>query len=136
MLYPLSLVLTSALGNFEGFMLSVVVSFLLSAVIVGYIFAQKIWEARGEAIAKIAILVTILVVVVVVMENSTAVDWASKVKEDYVNANPTATPSAFDWYLIERLAIVSDSFLNIVLVIPLVFIGLYIGSMLRKPTTT
>jgi len=133
-LFPLSLVLTPALGNFEGFMLSAVVSFFLSAIIVGFIFTQKIWEARREAIAKIAVLFTVLVSVVVIMENAAATDWTPMTKEDYTKANPTATPSAFEWYIIERLAIVSDSFLNIVMVLPLVFIGLYIGSMLRKPT--
>jgi len=43
-MYPLTLVLTPAFGNFEGFMLSAVIAFILSAIIVGYIFTQKIWE--------------------------------------------------------------------------------------------
>jgi hypothetical protein len=73
-LFPLSLVLTSALGYFEGFMLSAVVSFFLSTIIVGYIFTQKIWEARREAIAKIAVLFTVLVAVVVIIENAAATD--------------------------------------------------------------
>lgn len=52
-MFPLILVLTPALGNFAGFELSAVISFLLSPIIVGYIFSQKIWEEnRTKTIAK------------------------------------------------------------------------------------
>jgi hypothetical protein len=55
------------------------------------------------------------------------------VRENYLNANPTATtPSTTDWYYIERLAIIQDDFVNVVLILAITFIGLYIGSMLKK----
>jgi len=58
------------------------------------------------------------------------------VKEDYMKANSTSTPSTFDWYYIEALALVKEKFFSLVLVLALRFIGLYIGSMLKKPTKT
>jgi len=63
-------------------------------------------------------------------------DKTAMIKEDYVKANPTATPSAFDWWYIERLALAAENFAVIVLVLALTFIGLYIGSQLNKPAKT
>lgn len=133
-LLPLVFVLTLALGNFGGFMLGVVVSFLLSAVIVGYICTQKIWEEnRTKTIAQITVLFTVLVVSVSLVENAT-VEWAPYIRAEYLKANPTATPSASDWYYIERLELIAEDFIVVVLMLAITFIGLYIGSMLKKPT--
>jgi len=53
LLFPLTLVFTPALGNYAGYELSAFVSFILSAIIVGYIYTQKIWEEnRTKTIAK------------------------------------------------------------------------------------
>jgi len=136
-MFPLTLVFTPALGNFEGFMLSAVIAFLLSATITGYIFTQKIWgENRTKTILKITVLFTVLVTVLILIENATSSDWAVMIKTDYLNANPTASPSATDWYYIERLAIIQDDFINVILILALTFIGLYIGSTLKKTTKT
>jgi hypothetical protein len=130
---PLTIVFTPALGNFGGFMLSAVIAFLLSSIINGYIFTQKIWEEnRTKTIAKITVLFTLLVMVLVLIENAASGEWTPMVKENYLNANPTATPSTTDWYYIERLAIIQDDFVNVVLILAITFIGLYIGSMLKK----
>ena len=135
-LLPIVFVLTLALGNFGGFMLGVVVSFLLSAVIVGYIFTQKIWEEnRTKTIAQITVLFTVLVVSVSLVENAT-VEWVPMFRAAYLNANPTATPSASDWYYIERLELIGEDFFVVVLMLAITFIGLYIGSTLKKPTKT
>jgi len=56
------------------------------------------------------------------------------IKEAYLNANPTATPSTSDWYYIERLAIIQDDFIDVILMLAITFIGLYIGSTLKRPT--
>ena len=135
-MFPLALVLTPALGNFAGFMLSAVVSFLLSAIIVGYIFAQNIWEEnRTKTIAKITVLFTVLAMSLIIMENST-VEWVPMFRAEYLKAHPTSDPSAFDWYYIERLELLAEDFFDGVLILALTFIGLYIGSMLKKPTKT
>lgn len=134
---PATLGFTPALGNFEGFMLSAVIAFLLSAIITGYIFTRKIWEEKRTAtIAKIAVLFTSLVMILVLIENAASGDWTPMVKETYLDTNPTATPSTTDWYYIERLAIIQDNFLNVVLILAITFMGLYIGSTLKKPAKT
>jgi len=131
---PLTLVLTPALGKFNAFELSGFVSFILSPLIVGYIFARQIWEEnRTRTIAKITVIFTVLVMLIILMENAT-VEYAPMVRADYLKANPTATPSEFDWYNIELMAISSEVFLSGVFMLAITFIGLYIGSMLKKPT--
>jgi len=133
-MFPLTLVLTPALGNFAGFELSAVISFLFSAIIVGYIFSQKIWEEnRTKTIAKITVLFTVLAMSLTIMENAT-VEWAPMFRAEYLKVNPTADPSAFDWYYIERLELIAEDFFVIVLILAFTFIGLYIGSTLKKPT--
>ena len=132
-LFPLTLVLTPALGNYTGYEISAVIAFILSPIIVGYIFTQKIWEEnRTKTIAQITVLFTVLVVPIAIMEY-TATDWAAAIRENYTAANPTATPSDFDWFMIETLALASEKFAVAVLILALTFIGLYIGSMLKKP---
>jgi len=132
--YPITLVLTPALGNYEGFELSAFIAFPLSAIIVGYFFAQNIWEEnRTKTIAKIAVLFTVLALLLILVENA-SMEWAPMVREEYLKANPTANPSAFDWYYIERLAILSEDFTLAIFIFALCFIGLYIGSTLKKPT--
>jgi cation transport ATPase len=136
-MFPLTLAFTPTLGNFGGFMLSAVVAFLVSAIIVGYIFTRRIWEEnRTRTIAKIAVLFTLLVMVAVLIENAASADWTPMVREDYLKANPGASPSTSDWYYIERLALVQDDFINVVLMFAIAFIGLYIGSILKKPART
>jgi len=134
--FPLTLVLTPALGNLGGFMLSAIIAFLLSAIIVGYIFAQNIWEEnRTKTIAKIAILFTVLAISLIITEMAT-VEWAPMFRAEYLKANPTATPSAFDWYYIQRLQLIAEDFILVVFMFALSFIGLYISSMLKKPAKT
>jgi len=136
-MFPATLVFTPALGNLGGFTLSAVIAFLLSAIIVGYIFTQSIWEEnRTKTIAKITVLFTVLVMVIVLIENAASSDWTPMVKENYKDAYPAASPSTSDWYYIERLALIEDDFMNVVLMLAITFVGLYIGSTLKKPTKT
>jgi hypothetical protein len=136
-MFPTTLVLTPALGNFEGFMLSAVIAFLLSAIIVGYVFTQNIWqENRIKTIARITVLFTLLVMTLVLVENAASGDWTPMIRIDYQNANPSATPSTSDWYYIERLAIIQDDFINVILMLAITFTGLYIGSTLKRPKKT
>jgi len=134
--FPLGLVLTAALGN-AGFELGAFVSAFLSTIIVGYIYAQKIWEEnRTKTIAQIAVLFTVLIMFMGTMESAATADWTPKIKEEYMKANPVATPSASDWYYIEKFFLTLQNFLVVVLVLALSFIGLYIGTMLKKTTKT
>jgi len=136
LMFPLGLVLTAALGN-TGFTLGAVVSLFLSTIIVGYIYTQKIWEEnRTKTIAQITVLFTVLIVFMGTMESAATADWTPKIKEEYITSNPTATPSASDWYYIEKFFLTLEGFIVVILTLPITFIGLYIGSTLKKPTKT
>jgi len=122
------MVLISALGFFWGLNVGAIVSILLTALIVGYVFAGKIWESRMEAIAKITVLSAVLMAFFVTMTLA-ATDWPAVVREAYEGA----THTAFEWHVIEQVALLAQIFLNVIIVIVLGFIGLYIGSMLKRP---
>jgi len=131
---PLALAFSTPLGVYAGSLLSVVISILASAIITGTIFSQKIWEEnRTKTIAKITVLLAAFVWLTALMETAPSADWTPKIKAEWLTANPTATPSAFEWYYIENLVLNVAIFSAIVLALALGFIGLYIGSMLKKP---
>jgi len=133
LIYPITLAFNQALSYEEASLIGGVIALILSATIVGYIFTQKIWEEnRTRTIAKITVLFAFIVIFMSYMEWA-ATDYTPVVKENYLKANPTADPSPLDWYNIESMALTLEKFVMVVLVSPLVFIGLYIGSMLKKP---
>jgi len=118
------MVLVPVLGCDWGPTVSSAVSFLLTALIVGYIFAGKIWEeARMEAIARITVLAGALMIFYVISVPSLA-DWAPAIKEVWWVGG---------WFTVESMVLARVIFINVVMVLVLGFIGLYVGSMLRKP---
>ncbi len=132
---PLGMVLIIPFGEdlFWGYTISNVVSILLGAIITGYYFAGKIWEARMEAITKIAILSAVLAMFSVTINTAALADWTPMVKETYLEANPTATLSTSEWVIVEAMSLAQGVFSNAVIVLVLAFIGLYVGSMFRGP---
>ena len=134
---PLALALSSPLGVYAASLLSVIISILASAIITGYIYTQKIWEEnRTKTITKIIVLVAALVWLSSSIETAPSADWTPKIRAEWLTANPTATPSALEWYYIENLILNLQIFVAIALALALGFIGLYIGSQLKKPTKT
>jgi len=131
-LFPLDMVLVSALG-LNWIQLSLIVSFFLSALIGGYIFARKLWEARREAITKITVLWAALNMLIGLIVPAGLADWGQKAKEEYLTMNPGATLSAAGWVNWEIIVQDLVMFLNVGLALLLGFIGLYVGSMLRRP---
>jgi len=128
LIFPIDMVLVPALGFFWGLNVGAIVSVLLTALIVGYVFAGKIWESRMEAIAKITALSAVLMAFFVAITLA-ATEWPAVVRE----ANPGATYTALEWHIVEHVALLGQIFLNVIIVIVLGFIGLYIGSMFRRP---
>jgi len=134
---PLEMVLFSALGisdmNNWGYMVSLIVSFFLSALISGYVFAGKIWEARRESITKITVLWAALVMLLAIIVPATWAEWGPIAKEEYQAAHPGATLSTAEWLTWEMMYLDLFMFLIVVIALVLGFIGLYVGSMLRRP---
>jgi len=131
---PLYVVLAPTLGIYWGGIVTGAVSTLLSALVVGYIFAGKILEARRETVAKITVLSAALVMVSVVSLVAALPDFGPNLKEMYQEMYPEAVNwSPSEWLVAEMMMIYLEMVLNAVTVLVLGFIGLYIGSMLRKP---
>lgn len=133
--FLLDWVLISTIGYFWGMNVGFIVSIFLATLITGYLFAAHIWEARMKAIAKITILTAVLIMFTVMIEVAALGPyWAAWVQETYLDANPGANPSTFDWYAIAGTYLGSQVVLNMVIALVLGFIGLYIGSMFKRPT--
>jgi len=136
-MFPLGLALIPALGFYSGQNVTAIVSIFLSALICGYIFAEKIQvESRKEAIAKIAVLAAVLMMFNIGISAAVFADWTQMAKDMYLEANPGVNPgelSTFDWWVVVSGVTGQVIFWNVVIVLVLVFIGLYAGSMLRRP---
>ena len=134
--YPLMLTLTPAIGEYNAFELSGFTVFILSPVITGYMFAKQIREEnRTKTILKIAVLVAFIALFMVLLDNA-AVEWAPYYRAEYLKANPTATPTAFEWYNLQLAALSMEGFTTVAVMLVFTFIGLYIGSTLRKTVKT
>jgi hypothetical protein len=128
---PLDMMFVSALGLTLGYTVSTFVSFFLSTLIAGYIFAGKIWEARREAITKIAALWATLVILILRFLPAQA-DWGKLAQEAYSGQYGT-TLSTIEWVHWEIMYLDIFVFLFVVVALVLGFIGLYAGSMLKRP---
>jgi hypothetical protein len=127
------LALTPALGEYNAFELSGFVVFFLGPIITGYIYAKQIREEnRTKTILKIAVLVAFIALFMTLIDDA-AVEWAPYYKAEYLKANPTATPTAFEWYNIQLAALNMETFAAAAVMLAFTFIGLYIGSQLKKP---
>jgi len=135
--FPLEMVWFEALGisgmTSWGYILSLLVSLFLSPLISGYIFSGKIWEARRESITRIAVLWAALVLLFAIIVPGSIADYGLSVKEEYLAANPGATLSTFEWVTWEYMYLDAFMFLMVGMALVLSLIGLYVGSMLRKP---
>ena len=135
--FPLDMVLFSVLGisgmSSWGSLGCLIASLFLSALISGYVFAGKIWESRMEAIAKITVLWAALVMLVAIIVPATLADWGLKSWEEYLAMYPGAILSTGELVTWEMMSLDMFMFLVVGLALVLGFIGLYVGSMLRRP---
>jgi len=130
------LALTPALGEYNAFEISGFAVFILGPIITGYIFAKQIREEdRTKTILKIAVLVAFIAMFMVLLDDA-VVEWAPYYRAEYLKANPTATPTAYEWYNIQLAALSMEGFAAAALMLIFTFIGLYIGSTLKRSTKT
>jgi hypothetical protein len=132
--YPLETMLIPTLGFSWAPTVGALVSVLISSLIVGYVFSRKMFEGRKESIARVSVLFAVLMIFSIVVNNAAlGEDFTQWVHETYQEANPAASLSTFEWYIVGAMFIGSQMFMNVITLVPLSFIGLYVGSMLRKP---
>jgi ABC-type transport system involved in multi-copper enzyme maturation permease subunit len=129
----LGLVLVPA-ASYSGLLANGSVSFLVSGLVVGYVFAGKIREeSRMRSIAKIVVLVTFVVIIVTLMVYSTVESYHALVDENLPKMYNTSSWTTTDWYSYETWYLYLTTAFNAVIGLVLVSIGLYLGSM-RKPS--
>lgn len=131
--YPLEIMLISIIGLYLAPTIGALVSVLLGSLIIGYFFSRKIGNGNTEAIVKISILFTVLMVFSIILNSAVLgnyfTDW---VHETYQESNPTESLTTFDWFLIGGLFIGSQMFMNVIILFVFSLIGLYSGSILRR----
>jgi hypothetical protein len=112
--------------------LASVIAFLVASLVVGYVFALKIQdEPRIRAIGVIVVLsaFTLAIFQSIWMANSFASPWF---RESLNNMFNTSGWTNYDWNAYSAFAVS----VHVIVGLVVIFIGLYVGSMLRKPKKT
>jgi small-conductance mechanosensitive channel len=110
--------------------LASIISFLVASLVVGYVFALKIQEeSRIKATGVIVVLsaFALLIFVAIWMANGFAYPW---MKDSINSMFNTSGWTDYDW---NAYAALSAS-VQVIIGAVISFIGLYVGSMLRKPS--
>jgi glucan phosphoethanolaminetransferase (alkaline phosphatase superfamily) len=129
----LSLALIPANTSIGG-EVSVMISVLISALIVGYVFADKIREeSRMKSIGKIIILYAVMMVISVMMVYAVLPDFRTVLIDALNNMYKTGSWTHTDWFAYELMLLGLEDALFAVIGLVFGFIGLYVGSM-RKPS--
>ena len=135
--FPLELMFVLAgLGFEKGVDIGVFVAMFLSTLIGGYIFSGKIWEARREAITKITVLWAALVSLILTIIPAGLAHWGLVSEESFREIFPGTswtTLSNAERMSFEMMDNAGFLFFVVAIALVLSFIGLYVGSMLRRP---
>ena len=130
--YPLEVLLMSFLDLTLAPTLGAIISVFLGAVTIGYIFSGKMTNDKRWVIVKISVLFTVLMLFSIVINNAVLgsyfTDW---VQETYMESNPSASLSTFEWFLVGGLFIGSQMFMNAIVLLVFSLLGLFVGSKLR-----
>jgi hypothetical protein len=131
--YPLESLLISILGLNLAPTIGALVSVLLGGLLVGYVFAGKTDGGRKEVLVKISIFFTVLMLFSIVLNNAVLGEYFTNwVQETYMESNPTASLTTFEWFLIGGLFIGSQMFMNAIILFVFSLLGLFVGSRLRR----
>jgi hypothetical protein len=131
--FVLGIALIPSVGSYWGMNSAGIISMLIAALFVGYIFAMKIQEESIiRAVGKISVLsaaVTAFSVVMSAAANPYYRDW---IDETLRSMYTTSAWTKVDWYVYGQWSLMTVVVLNVLLALVLTFIGVYAGSMLRK----
>lgn len=122
------------MSSYWGFNVDSILSFLVSALIVGYVFAGKIREeSRMVSIGKIVVLSAVLTMFATMIGVSATGHYNAWVDESLRNMYSTGSWTNTDWVAFEHMMLVEWAVFPVVYALVFSFIGLYLGSM-RKPS--
>jgi len=108
-----------------------IVSLLIASLIVGVVFAGQIREARMSSIGRIAVLFAI-VMMSAAMAMGTNPYMDDSIREGLESMYSTSGWTTWDWVVYSQMMMVMLVALNVVFVLVFSFIGLYVGSMLKR----
>jgi len=132
--FVLGIALIPSIGSYWGLNSAAVISILVAGLVVGYVFAGKIQEeSRIRAVGKIAVLFGAVMSSATMISVSANGYYNAWVTEYLQSTFSTGAWTTTDWYVYGQLVLIFQVVLNVVLALVLGFIGLYVGSMLRKP---
>ena len=132
--FVLGIALIPSIGSYWGMNSAAIISILIAALFVGYIFAIKIQEeSRIRAVGKISVLFASVMSLSVVMSAAANPYYKDWIDETLRSMYTTSAWTKADWYVYGQLSLLTFVVLNVVLALMLTFIGVYAGSMLRKP---
>ena len=118
-----------------GIDVATILSILVASLIIGYVFAAKIQEeSKMGAIGRIVVLFTVVIMfafMALVAVNPYMEAWMN---EDLENMFSTSGWTTKDWFSYSLVALVAMVAFNVVFALVFGFIGLYVGSRLRKPS--
>jgi hypothetical protein len=111
-----------------------ILSILVASLIVGYLFAVKIQEeSKMGAIGRIVVLFTVVLIFALMALLAANPYMEAAMNEELENMFSTSGWTTKDWVGYSQFALVTLVALNVVSALVFGFIGLYAGSMLRKP---
>jgi len=111
------------------------IAVLIAAFITGLIFAGKLAKQRIVSIAKIMVLAAVLIMFVQ-LGVMIAGNGLAAFKDMYLEANPGTTWTNLEWANLMDMFVFQQIFFYIVLMNAVGFVGIYIGSMVRKTATS
>jgi hypothetical protein len=122
------------ISSILGVDVAAIVSFLVSGLVVGYVFAGKIREeSRMTSIGKVVVLGAVLVMFVALIGPGAIGHYSDMVDENLKNTYSTGSWTNTDWFAYEHMALLELPAVLTVFALVFGFIGLYLGSM-RKPS--
>ena len=132
--YPIDLACAATLGLVSGILLSLVVCIFVSALFSGVVFAGKIQESRWIAIAKITVVWGLLIYIYAIISQaySAGGTYAIQSYNGQYGATLSASQSVY-WQIMFGDMVALEI---VAIAIVATFVGLTIGSMLRKPKKT
>jgi hypothetical protein len=112
-------------------------SILVASLIVGYVFAVKIQEdSRMRAVGKIAVLSTVVMAFATMTSLAVNPYMGAYMDESIASMFTTSGWTTVDWLSYSHVVVMMIVAVNCVFALVFSFIGLYAGSMLRKPKKT
>jgi len=106
----------------------------VASLIVGYVFAAKIQEgSRMGAIGRIVVLFAVVIMFAFLASVAVNPYMGAVMEEGLESMFSTSGWTTTDWLGYSQLVLVMMAAFNVVFALVFGFIGLYAGSMLKKP---